>query len=136
MSFKQFCPVIKVIRSRFEKLTLKDLPFITHDPVNVNDIDALKQHLVTLFPNLDLTKLQKAITIKCTENQIWVEKHCRQRWYAFQIRKCNDTCCRNPPILACNWLPDPILQDGLQHFKPFEDVYGTDTSESDHPSMN
>ena len=69
-----------------------------------------------------------------------MDKHARIRAYSFQLRKCSDSNCCRP--IRCGtlpeWLPDPMLgpneKDGQQHFKPFESVYGTETTDKDCPS--
>ena len=71
-------------------------------------------------------------------------KHCCiQRHYSFQIKKCgSDTCNLCKPLrmskeifskLHC--LPDPVPgEDG--HYKKFDEVFGTDTTESHRPSLS
>lgn len=54
-------PVQSVIRNRFQKLSLKDEPMTGVDPATDEEIEVLKRHARELFPNLDLTKLQKTI---------------------------------------------------------------------------
>lgn len=65
--------------------------------------------------------------------------------HKFQLKKCKDACCSyctiNPPRLPhdvfeqLSFLPDPVLGcDG--RFKPFTEVYGTETSDSDRPSLH
>ena len=91
---------------------MKDKHIVTHDPVSDDDIRHLKRHLEDLFPGLDLKKLQKATVSKHLAYQTWLQRHCRQRVYSFQIRKCDDpTCCRRM-MPNCQW-------------------YGTDTTDCD-----
>lgn len=54
-------PVQSVIRNRLQKLSLKDEPMTGVDPATDEEIEVLKRHARELFPNLDLTKLQKTI---------------------------------------------------------------------------
>ena len=72
-------PVQATLRNRFQRLKLKDTPFQTFDPVVAGDMDILQRHLRELFPQLDLSKLQKVHTAKCKDYQTWMEIHCRQR---------------------------------------------------------
>lgn len=51
------------------------------DPIPAEEIDILKEPLRILFPNLDLTKLQKQYTKKCVEYQQWVDVHCHRSQY-------------------------------------------------------
>ena len=81
-------PVQSLIRNRFARLKLKDEAVSVSDPVSDLEIDTLKRHLRELFPDLDLGKLVKSHTDKVDSYKTWKEKHCRERQYIFQIRKC------------------------------------------------
>jgi hypothetical protein len=54
--------VKRTIQNRFIRLKLKDEPVQVLDPLSDQDIAVLKQHLRELFPDMDLTKLQKTHT--------------------------------------------------------------------------
>ncbi|XP_062570950.1 uncharacterized protein LOC134272936 [Saccostrea cucullata] len=62
----------------------------------------------------------------------WKAKHCRERQYTFQIRKCNDRACCLPNTENCpeHWLPDPVLDDSGAHYKPYTEVKMEDTVEA------
>jgi hypothetical protein len=130
-------PVKQTLRCRFEKLALKDKPFATLAPQCEEEISYLKRHLTEMFPSLDMTKLVKASVSKCAEYQNWLQRHCKQCLYSFQIRKCDDEhCCKKPSVDSLSdWLPDPMLQEDKEHYKSFETVYGTETMESDRPTF-
>ena len=131
-------PVQGLIRSRFERLSLKDKQIKTRDSISDQAVDELKNHLRKLFPTIDLDKLQKATLSKNMCYQQWVETHCRQRQYAFQIRKCDDVLCCGQKTSICNWLPDPVLSEDVgesRHFKSFDEVYGSETTETDRPTF-
>ncbi|KAH3781540.1 hypothetical protein DPMN_159371 [Dreissena polymorpha] len=55
----------------------------------VGDIKIVCPH----YPGLNVDKLVKKHTRKVESYISWVDKHCRQRHYAFQIRKCEDADC-------------------------------------------
>jgi hypothetical protein len=132
-------PVQSTIRNRFNRLSLKGTPFQTLDPVSAGDIDLLQRHLREHFPELDLKKLQKVHTKKVAAYGSWVEEHCRERQYSFQIQKCKDTSCCIPstlPAAELQWLPDPVLKENdPDHFKTYQEVKGTDTTDNDRPSL-
>ena len=131
-------PVASLLRNRFLRLKLKDDPLKALDPVNDQEIDNLKRHLRELFPDLDLAKLQKAHTSKVESYQKWIEIHCRSRNYTFQIRKCKEKNCCLPPRLTneqMQWLPDPVLNETKEHYKSYNEVKGTETNESDRPTL-
>ena len=78
-------PVRATVSKRFERLTLKDDVFRTLEPITDEEIDNYKRHLRSLFPNLDLDKLQKLHTSKNKTYTNWLGKHCRCRQYTFQV---------------------------------------------------
>jgi hypothetical protein len=132
-------PVQSVVRNRFSRLKLKDAPFQVMDPVSDLEIDVLKRHLCELFPDLNIDRLQKAHTQKIKSYNEWLTAHCRSRHYSFQIRKCGDrNCCLEPhsPPEDLQWLPDPVLDpDDRLHYKRYDTVKGTETTEEDRPSL-
>ncbi|POG58110.1 hypothetical protein GLOIN_2v1848933 [Rhizophagus irregularis DAOM 181602=DAOM 197198] len=73
----------------------------------------------------------------------FMDAHCRTRAYSFQIKKCNNiTCSYCKPIHLpssvfnnLNFLPDPIpSRDNTDHYMPFQNVYGTETTEEYRPT--
>ena len=84
-------------------------------------------------------KYQKQDMKSCKDFQAFLANHCRVQHYTFQIRKCNDPACcllyRNPGQ-KIDRLPDPLLLGNKEHFKPFTDVLGKETTEKDLPSSN
>ena len=117
---ESIAPAVDTIRTRFERLALKDRPILCRDPVPEEDIGRIRRHL-NMFPGLDVTKLTKATTRKLKENQGWLDIHCRERQYSTQFRKCENTeCCPAPrlPREKLMWLPDPILDETGEHYKP------------------
>src|SRR5207249_4390424 len=110
----------------------------TIDSISEEDISTLKKHLVNMFPGLDINYLQKQKTRKNKPFVDWLQAHCRERTYTFQIRRCNDITCCLPPSTdpeMMKWLPDPILDHTNEHYKPFSEVYGTDTTDLQRPSL-
>lgn len=68
--------------------------------------------------------------------QEFLGTHCRERHYWFQIKKCNDRRCCVARMYENEfpWLPDPLVSNDPAHYKPFDDVINTETSEVDRPS--
>lgn len=131
-------PLQRIIKNRFCRLKLKDEAITVYDPVTDEQIDLMKRHLRELFPELKLDKLQKVHTDKVQSYKGWIEKHCKISHYSFQIRKCTDEKCCLPTVLPrekLSWLPDPVLDDSKEHFKKYCDVNGTETTDSDRPSL-
>jgi len=133
-------PCISAVQNRFGRLKLKEKPLQVSSPVQSVDMDNLQEHLKNVFPDLDTTKLTKLYTSRCPSYMQWLDTHCRQRQYSFQIRKCSEPECCGVIRTAqdkLKWLPDPTIDrsgDGT-HFLPFESVYGLDTNENDRPSL-
>lgn len=130
-------PVQQLIEKRFERLKLKDNPIVTVPPVTDEEIDLLQRHIRELFPGMDLHKLQKEHTKKIDSYQLWLENHCRQRHYNFQIKKCEDPACCSPTSLPrekLDWLPDPVLDATGEHYKKYSEVKDQTTTEEDRPS--
>lgn len=46
-------------------------------------------------------------------------------------------CCLEPVVSEddMKWLPDPVLGESGEHYKAYEEVNGTETSENDRPSL-
>lgn len=131
-------PVQALIQNRFRRLKLKDKPIETKDPIIEDEIDLFKRHLREMFPEMNLKKLRKVNTDKVKSYTSWKQRHCQERQYSFQIRKCADAgCCIAPniPREKMAWLPDPVLrEDEDGHFKIYSEVNGKDTSEADRPT--
>ena len=133
---KSVSGVQDLLRRRFERLALKEKPLATVNPVEEKIVD-LQRHLST-FSGLDTNKLIKEHTRTVASYQEWLAKHCRQRQYIFQIRKCNDRSCCTATRVSENslkWLPDPMLDASGEHFLPFQEALNRNTNESDRPTL-
>ncbi|XP_052813249.1 uncharacterized protein LOC128240590 [Mya arenaria] len=123
---------------RFSRLKLKDKPFNVLNPVTEEEIDILQRHLRQLFPDLDLSKVNKATTSKSEAYKAWMSQHARSRNYTFQLRKCSDSSCCLPSTIPRDellWLPDPVLDEEGYHYKPYSDVKGAETNDDNRPSL-
>lgn len=88
-----------------------------------------------MWPLATVTK-QEATKIRALTS--WIEQHCCQRQYCFQVRKCGDTSCCPAPRLSremLEWLPDPTLNPRTDHYLPLEEVIGTETTDCARPGM-
>jgi hypothetical protein len=118
-------PPKSIIESRFSRLKLKDEPIQVDDPVSEDDVNKLMSQISEMFPDLDVTKLQKAHTRKSVSYNKWKKEHCRERKYTFQIKKCSNQECCLPSRLPCEmlkWLPDPVLAEDGDHFMKYNEV--------------
>lgn len=127
------------LERRFERLSIKDEPINCVSSVSNAEIQTFQQNLTDLFPNLDITKLQKKHTCKVSEYNSWKKKHCIELKYLFMIRKCDDaTCCPLKKLTddQLSWLPSPLMDVGGKHYKKYEDLSALDISdEKDRPSL-
>ncbi|XP_052781350.1 uncharacterized protein LOC128217930 [Mya arenaria] len=128
-------PLREVIENRFKRLSLKDEPIEAMYPTSEEEMDILKQHLHYLFPQMNTDRLVKAETNKVEKYAEWLDLHCKQSQYCFQIRKCDNPECCGPSSLDLEWIPDPMLDDSKNHYRPFDELYGSETSECDRPTF-
>ena len=128
-------PVQEAINNRFQLLKLKEKPVSPLEPATDEEIDLLKRHLRSLFPTLNLEKLQKSETTKCNAYMKWKQDHCRETQYTFQVRKCGNTGCCTSQLSEnkLTWLPEPQLDDSKEHYKPYVSVKDQQTDERDRP---
>lgn len=107
------------------------------DPVADQEIDIMKRHIRELFPEMNISKLQKAHTKKVISYRTWLDKHSKMTNYVYQLRKCDDINCCLPPESnpLPEWLPDPILDDTGEHYLPYAEVKGKETTENHRPSL-
>lgn len=66
--------VKRTIQNRFVRPKLKDEPVQVLDPLSDQDIEVLERHLRELFPDMDLTNLQKKHTKKIKSYQDWLDR--------------------------------------------------------------
>ena len=123
--------------NRTETLSLKGQPFQCLQAAGDDSILDLERKVHEIDPAIPLGHYQANDLTTCTAYQRFLATHCIQRQYLFQIRKCNDiSCCRPRRCLEIDFprVPDPVLTNDKQYYKPFEDVLGTDTTDADRSS--
>ena len=99
-------------------------------------------HLHNFEPNLTSSHRSKECISKLDGLKQFMDHCCHIRKYVFSVKKCGEQDCsicsppRLPPEIFSQLfhLPDPIPASG-DHYKPFEEVYGTKTTEKHHPSF-
>ena len=134
-------PMITEIEARFSRLQLKDTCFKKGEVASNDQVECLWSFASAIDSQLSIEKTTKKEIMKAKSFLEFVDKHCRQRHYSFQIRKCSDPLCCSP--LRCpqtvfdslHWLPDLMLDKDKAHYKVFQDVFGKTTSEADRPSI-
>ena len=135
---------VKVLLTQiFARLQLKEKKFTVFNTASLQSIEELWRELQsvdsTLTSSENLTKrtLQTKPALKD-----FLAHCCVQRKYMFQVKKCGSLTCSmcKPPRLSAEvfnrlkYVPDPVPgEEG--HYKPFVEVYGTNTTEQYVPSM-
>ena len=75
----------------------------------------------------------------------FMAKHCDAKRYSFQIRKCTEETCAHcfmNPLRMLNevfnflhFLPYSLLDPSSQKYKPFDQTYGKETTDTKRPSL-
>jgi hypothetical protein len=74
-----------LVASRFQRMSLKEEPIVTMEPVSRANIAEIHQCLTGLFPGIQFDKLSKQY-LRCNKEYTdWISRHCRERTYTFQI---------------------------------------------------
>ncbi|XP_050406044.2 uncharacterized protein LOC126821627 [Patella vulgata] len=132
--------MIDTLNERTSRLILKGQLFKCGNVASKNDVEKLETKIIhAIDPSIEKGKYTK----KDLDNKLgyssFVNKHCRERKYMFQIRKCNNALCCNPSRskITLPWLPDPELDtSNIGHYKSFESVLGLDTTEDLPSTLN
>ena len=134
-------PPIELLASITERLELKGKPFRVFDSASEDEISDFWESLHFIDPSLEESDSSKAVLSSRPQLQVFME-HCCQRHYTFCIKKCGNAECHicSPVRMdtelfqTLRYLPDPMLgSDG--HYLPFNDVFRSQTSEKDRPSL-
>ena len=134
-------PVIILLSSLFQRLKLKDEPFTVFTSATPDDLEELQAVLIQLQPDIDLAKVSKKNLPSLPHLQSFITHCCKCTHYSFSILKCGSTDCSicRPPRLpkeifdTLHHIPNPIREGDV--YKPFSEVYGTETTEKDRPSL-
>lgn len=136
-------PVKILLRSIFSRLKLKDKSITTTDSARPEELDTLWNSLSSIGGSIPTPEsLHKKSDLKSVPSIAQFLEHCtRQRHYFFEIRKCGeDTCGICEPIRLPREVfeqikpfPDP-MPGANEHYLPFREVYGSETTEEHRPS--
>ena len=134
-------PVKTLISSQFMRLSLKGKSFRCFVSASDHEIEGFFDHLHDIEPSLTMNDRKKECLSRLYGLQQFMAHSCHIRKYVFSIKKCGKMGCSicSAPRLPSeifkqlSFLPDPVATG--EHYKPFEEVYGTLTTEKDRPSM-
>ena len=130
---------VDLTKTLFQRLKLKDKPFHTQDPPTDEEMKVLWDEILKIDNSLEQSDTTAAKVSKKQKFMEFLKTHCFERHYVFGVRKCGAEACSvcKPPRLpeeifsALHFLPDPTPNN--DHYLPFEEVYGTVTSEKFTP---
>jgi len=136
-------PVKIMLTNVANRLEWKGNKFIVDTAATTDSLAELWETLKEIDPEFSLSYTDKIQRKKLPSLlQTFLKHCCHERHYCFDIKKCGDTSCTicKPPCLPVekfallNHLPDPVMaSDG--HYKKFSDVFGTNTTEEQRPSL-
>jgi len=135
-------PPIELLNDIFKRLLLKENNFLLYDSASDSEIQAFWEILLQIEPLLQITDSTKKDIEDKPTLLAYIKHCCKATHYSFQVKKCGKTdCCLCKPVRmqhstfkGLNFLPDPVPGiDG--HYKAFEDVYGSTTTEEHRPSL-
>lgn len=137
-------PMKILLADIMRRLELKGKPFGSYSAASKEDIESVWNSLHEVDSSLKVDDKHPKASLKSHPAVEEFIKHCCQtRHYSFCIKKCGVSSCSicRPPRLPTeafskiSFIPDPIPQ-GDGHYKPFEEVYGTTTTEKFRPSLS
>ena len=136
-------PVKVLLTDIIGRLQLKGKSFGIYHAASDKDIEDVWNSLHQIDASLKVTDKHPKASLKSHGAlKEFMEHCCQQRHYSYCIKKSGDSACgvckppRLPPdtFSKIHFVPDPVPQaDG--HYKSFEDVYGTVTTEEHRPSL-
>ena len=100
-----------------------------------DELDELEAVLKQLQPDINCTAVNKATLSNLPGLLRFLDHCCRTRHYSFSILKCGSSDCiickplrlTKEIFNTLHHIPDPIWDGDV--YKPFSEVYGTDTTE-------
>lgn len=139
-------PCIDTMCNVFSRLEYTGKPVSVQHGAHDDAVSQIKKQLHKIDASVDLDKgLQMKDLRKHPELAKFLDKHSLRRHYFFSIKKCaEDPCeyCKLHPsrmtpdsFASIHHLPDPMPAADAAHYKSFQDVFGTVTSEEHRPSM-
>ena len=139
---------IELLGEIFGRLNYSDNAVKVEQAADRPVIDNLWSILSQIDPSFNMTgNIQKKELKNFPTLKAFLDLHMTQRQYFVCFNKCKpenacDYCQLHPPRLPMNVfsdlhpLPDPVPSHDGQHYKPFDILYGTITSEDYRPSLN
>lgn len=136
-------PLKSLLESLFVRLKLKENPFEVFHASSSAELDSFWSQILQIDSKLTRNDTAKAILKERPGLSNFLLHCCQERAYSFSIKKCGVSTCticappRLPPEVfsSLHHLPDPVPDSTGEHYKSFEDLYGTSTTEKFLPSL-
>ena len=136
-------PVKALLESLFIRLKLKQQPFEVFHAASTAEIESSWSRILHIDGQLSQEDTSAKILPQRPGLKRFLEHCCQERLYSFSIKKCGSTACSicAPPRLpgevfeTLHYLPDPVPDMTGEHYKEFEALYGTCTTEKYCPSL-
>ncbi|XP_028416153.1 uncharacterized protein LOC114539744 [Dendronephthya gigantea] len=131
---------IDLLKGQMLRLGLKEKPLQTFEPSTEDNINELWQHCLAIQKELQRGHTTQKDVKDLSQLQKYLKHCCIQSHYGFQIKKCGNNQCEMCGALKdertrnIKTLPFPVLSEDKEHYKKFEQVYGTKTTEA-RPSL-
>ena len=132
-------PCKDLLSEMFSRMTYSGIPLQMFQAASLESIDNLWSNMNNIDTNLSRSDTTRVVVQNKAEFQEFYKKHCLDRHYMFSVKKCTETECkfhqapRIPDFDKVHHIPDPI-PDG-EHYKPFSELYGTETTGRYRPSL-
>ena len=129
-----------LLSSIFERLVYSGDPITSFIPATAKEMNLLWSEITKIDQSLSPSDSTTAAITKKDVFMNFYQTHCKSRHYLFSVKKCSDINCQfHLPTRMENFetlehLPNPIPNG--EHYEPFENVYGNETSEKHRPSLN
>lgn len=136
-------PLKSLLESLFVRLKLKEHPFEVFHAASSAELESFWNHILQIDTNMTRKDSSKAVLKDRPGLSNFLRHCCQERTYSFSIKKCGAGTCtictppRLPPDVfsSLHYLPDPVPDSTGEHYKCFEDLYGTPTTEKFCPSL-
>ena len=136
-------PVKFLLESLFIRLKLKEIPFQVFHSSSSPELDEFWNVILQVDSTLTKSDTRAPILKQKHGLRSFLEHCCIQRHYMFSIKKCGKADCnictpvRLPSSVfeQIHFIPDPVPDSGKEHYLPFSELYGTQTTEKHRPSL-
>lgn len=127
--------VISLVADRFRKMKLKEEPVTCPKVCEEQEVDAFFDILHQIDANICREKLTAGDLSKHKDYDAILKSQC----CCYNVYVSNKKVCRSKLQLLfrqqLNFIPAPLLDRTKEHYKKFEEVYGSVPDEKDRPSM-